>query len=293
MQKRGGLTLTDLLVLIVLSLVILAVYLPVSQANQHRYRDLTCEENLKQLGIGMIVYANDYEDDFPVLGGKGPWSKRLGFDYYLLEPDFTEGGAEEYNSRTISATLYMLIREADVSPKTFVCPEAKQAHFDGYNIRGLDVVELWDFGHDPYKHVSYSYQNPYSRYAADGTKSARFAVASDMSPWFKDGDIVEPGEENTPPQIIDFIDPSTWPLGNSLNHKPKDALCAEYQNVIFGDGHVSSTGGPNAGVYNDNIYTFWTTTDNPMEEDIEGGANPTSRNKENDAKSDNDSFLAI
>jgi hypothetical protein len=187
----------------------------------------------------------------------------------------------------------MLVREADVFPKTFVCPESEQAPFDGYNNRGLDIVELWDFDYDPYKHISYSYQNPYGRYAADGTFSARFAIAADMNPWFKDGDIVEPGELGTPPQIIDITDPSTWVLGNSLNHKTKDAICAEYQNVLFGDGHVSYTDSPNAGIKYDNIYTFWSTTEDPTEQDIEGGTNPTSRSADNYSQTNQDSFLAI
>lgn len=294
MSKRSGLTLTDVLALITLTLIILVLFLPVSKANQYRYRGLTCKENLKQLGLGMIIYANDYEDDFPVMDGKGPWSKRLGFDYYLQNPDFTEGGAEEYNSRTISASLYMLIREVDILPKTFICPQSEQAPFDGYNDRGLDIVELWDFGHDPYKHVSYSYQNPYGRYPADGSHSARFAVVADMSPWFKDGDIVPPGEAYAPPQIIDVTEPSTWLLGNSLNHKPKGLICGEYQNIIFGDSHVSDADSPNVGRDNDNIYTFWSATEDPSEQDIQGGTNPTSRSEENDAKQiREDSFLAI
>jgi hypothetical protein len=293
MQKRRGLTLTDVLVLIVLSLIILAVYLPVSQASHQGYLGPRCATNLKQLGTAMIIYANDYEDDFPVLDGKGPWSKRLGFDYYLQDPDFEEGGAEEYNSRTISGSLYMLIREADVFPKTFVCPESEQAPFDGYNDKGLDIVELWDLGYDPYKHVSYSYQNPYGRYAADGTLSASFAIAGDMSPWFYFGDIVPPGEEYTPPQIIDITDPSTWLFGNSINHKPAGLTCGEYQNVLYGDSHVSYAESPNVGINYDNIYTFWSTTEYPTEQDIQGGVNPTSRGVENYSQTSYDSFLAI
>ncbi len=63
--------------------------------------------------------------------------------------------------------------------------------------------------------------------------------------------------------------------------------------VLFGDGHVSYEKQPNIGVKNDNIYTFWSTEENPTEQDKQGETAPTSRSVENDAKSKDDSFLAI
>ena len=47
------------------------------------------------------------------------------------------------------------------------------------------------------------------------------------------------------------------------------------------------------GINHDNIYTYWSTPTNPTENDIRIGTNPTSRSKENDAQSPDDSFLAI
>jgi hypothetical protein len=38
---------------------------------------------------------------------------------------------------------------------------------------------------------------------------------------------------------------------------------------------------------------YWSTPTNPTESDIRIGTNPTSRSKENDAQSPDDSFLAI
>jgi hypothetical protein len=59
------------------------------------------------------------------------------------------------------------------------------------------------------------------------------------------------------------------------------------------DGHASFEKQPNIGVKNDNIYTFWPTKESPTEQDRQGGTAPTSRSPENDAKSKDDSFLAI
>ncbi len=269
---------------------------------RHIASRVVCGTNLKGLGTAMIVYANDYDDNYPVLPGKGPWSKRLGFDYYHANADFSKGGAEEYNSRTITASWYLLVREADVSPRSFVCPSSSLAAFGGENPNNLDITELWDFGHDPHQHVSYVMQNPYGKFPADETKGAAFAIAADMSPWFKAGDIVSPPADGSAPQIIKAEDDETWSLGNSCNHPELRKRLFRYvpvkgsrpaQNVLFGDGHNSFEKSANCGGGKDNIYTIWSKDDEPSEQDRQGGKNPTARDNENDAKSEEDSFLAI
>ncbi|RKY11050.1 MAG: hypothetical protein DRP52_06465 [Planctomycetota bacterium] len=256
----------------------------------------------------MMVYAYDCDDNYPQLPGTGPWSKRLGFDYDNATPDFDEGGAEEKVSRTITSSLYLLVREADVSPKRFICPgnddkkwykrskPKKYIEFTGENTKSLDPVELWDFGAKPHEHVSYAYHNPYGKHPAGAWLPASFAVMADMNPWFDLGNIVEPGAAKEPPQIIKLIEdmtPTDWRPSNSVNHRKKGQKYANGQNVLFVDGHTSHKKQPNVGVNNDNIYTFWSTEENPIEQDKQGGTAPTSRSAENDAKSKDDSFLAI
>lgn len=252
---------------------------------------MVCGANLNGLGTAMRVYTNDYDGSYPQLPGKGPWSKELGLAYDLAKPDFD--GKQSNTARTITACWYLLVREDDVSPKSFICPQTNLMEFDGSNPANKDIVELWDFGKNPYEHVSYAYHNPYGKYPADGARSATFAIAADMSPWFNNGDIVPAGESNMPPQGIQFTNPTTWTLGNSLNHRPAGANAAEGQNVLYADGHTAWETQPNVGVKNDNIYTFWSAEENPTEQDRQGGTAPTGRGAENDAKSEDDSFLAI
>ena len=279
MWKYKGITLVEfitILVIVVLLLLILEVFVTPRFRTAHR---IICGTNLKGLSTAITVYANDYDDEYPKFG-KGPWSDKLGFD-------FDEFPISQEGERTITASWYLLIREADVSPKTFVCPESTQEEFDGFNPEKKDILELWDFGHNPYKHVSYSYHNPYGKHPAGGWLPASFAVAGDMSPWFKNGDIIVADSEMQPPQIITQADKSTWRLSMGQNHK------GEGQYVLWADGHVSYEKQPNIGVRNDNIYTFWSAEENPTEQDRQGGTAPTSRSAENDAKSKEDSFLAI
>jgi prepilin-type N-terminal cleavage/methylation domain-containing protein len=293
MNKRKGITLIELIVAMVIITFFLA-FIVLPQLGRVRKVPLRviCGTNLKGLGTAMTVYANDYDDNYPQLSGTGPWSKELDFAYDLEKPDFKPGGAQSNTGRTITASWYLLVREADVSPKSFVCPESKIEEFNGQNPQNKDIVDLWDFGPNPHKHVSYSMHNPYGQYPSSGRCSANFAVVADMSPWFKEGDIVQAGQIKQPPQIIKLTDPSTWPLGLSTNHAKNNKL-AEGHNVTYADGHNSWEKISNVGVNKDNIFTFQSTDKDPTEQDIQGGTNPSGRSPENDAKSEDDSFLAI
>ncbi|MEN8127628.1 MAG: hypothetical protein ABFR90_07455 [Planctomycetota bacterium] len=305
MENRKGLTMLELIVVLFTLVFLIILIFPLFSTTisyDLPASRVVCGTNLKGLGTAMIVYANDYDDEFPKLG-HGPWSKKLGYSYE--DADFKPSDYE--GPCTITSSLYLLVREADVAPKSFICPQqSNQIEFDGQNSKGLDIVELWDFGPDPYKHVSYAYQNPYGKCPPSGIHSAAFAVMADMSPWFMNGDIVNPNtNEKLPPQIVDITNTKTFKKSNSLNHTEYEenflsfykikrrSNCGPGQNVLFGDGHTAFEKSPNVGVKHDNIYTFWSTRDNPTEQDIQGGTAPTSRSPENDAKSTNDSFLGI
>ncbi len=246
----------------------------------------------------MTVYAADYHGQFPQLPGTGPWSKKLGFAFDLPKPDFKEGGNQSNVGRTITASWYMLVKYADTHPGLFTCcTDENVTMFDGRNSNQLDLVELWDFGAEPYKHVSYAMHNPYGQFPAGSKRPASFAVAADMSPWFRLGDFVMPDTSNKdtmknitllPPYFSDSsITREQIQQSNAMAHG------REGQNVAFADGHSEYVKTTDVGVKHDNIYTFCSATENPSEKDIRIGNNPTSRNKDNDAKSADDSFLAI
>ena len=292
MKKQKGLTALDLVVVIIVLMVAFFVFAPAFMMYRPPSR-VVCGTNLKGLGLAMAVYAHDYDGRYPQLPGAGPWSKELGFSYDMPKPDFSPGGAQGDTPRTVTASWYLLVREADVSPKSLICPQSKQKEFNGKNLKNLDLVQLWDFGPTPHRHVSYAMHNPYGRFPAHIGLSASFAIAADMNPWFIDGDIQPPGPENTPPQIIKLADPTTWKLGNSPHHYGDSKQAPHGQIVLFADGHTSYETQPNVGVNNDNIYTAWPTDDNPTDQDKQGGSAPTGRTPDNDAKSEDDSFLVI
>jgi prepilin-type processing-associated H-X9-DG protein len=304
-EKRKGLTLLEVIVIFVIILVLMAILMPHLGKVKKSAMRLVCSTNLKGLGNAMVVYANDYDGEYVKLG-HGPWSKELGFNYYEAKYNTSEHDGPS----TITSSLYLLVREVDVSPKSFICPESDEMEYWGDELTDLDIVEVWDFGPEPHPHVSYAYHNPYGQFPADEFRSKSFAIMGDMNPWFYRGDIVKQGQNPRdwkkelpkgtalePPQIINTNNNMIWKLGNSINHFGVDRrVFSGYkfgQNVMYADGHVDFMQYSNVGVDNDNIYTFWSTEDNPTEQDKQGGTAPTSRSPENDAKSKDDSFLAI
>jgi prepilin-type N-terminal cleavage/methylation domain-containing protein len=303
MKNKKGLSLIELLVVFAIIAMLIAIFTPALGRIKYIPRQVICGTNLKGIGTAMSVYAQDYEGRFPQLPGSGPWSKDLGFDYDNLRVDFT--GVQSNTPRTITASWYLLVKEADVAPRSFVCPISEQKEFEGKNPKNLDIVELWDFGKDPHKHVSYAMHNPYGKFPANTKLPSGFAVAADMSPWFKDGMILGPNNnKKLPPQIINLNDKSPLERSNSLNHSIYDVKffsfrftrhknCGIAQNVLYADGHNSFEKTSNIGVNQDNIYTYWSKDTDPNKQDIQGGTAPTDRNPENDAKSKDDSFLAI
>ena len=151
MEQKNGLSLVGLIVTIVIVLFVLVIIIPLMMGVDKNIRNrVVCASKLKGLGIALLVYARDYDDNYPQLPGTGPWSKELGFAFDMEKPDFSETGQQGQTGRTISASWYLLVREADISPRSFVCLSSKQKDFDGKNSANKDFTDLWDFGTNPY-----------------------------------------------------------------------------------------------------------------------------------------------
>ena len=84
---------------------------------------MVCGTNLSGIGKAMMLYANDYEDEFPRAGGRTTtWSNQIAdwqapnrFAAYGIAPDGSGGTA------TITSNFYLLVKYAEVTPKSFVC----------------------------------------------------------------------------------------------------------------------------------------------------------------------------
>ncbi len=68
-MKRSAFTLIELLVVIVIIAILAGIALPVFGKVQERARATNCAANLKQIGVGMLAFLNDHDDQlFPKEG---------------------------------------------------------------------------------------------------------------------------------------------------------------------------------------------------------------------------------
>ena len=64
-MKRRGFTLIELLVVIAIIAILAAILFPVFARAREKARQSSCLSNLKQLGLGMLMYVQDYDERFP------------------------------------------------------------------------------------------------------------------------------------------------------------------------------------------------------------------------------------
>ncbi len=282
MKKKRGFTLIELLVVIAIIAMLLAILMPALSKVKKIAMRVICGTNLKGLGTAQTVYANDNKDQWAV--AKTTATPLTTWPITTATPGWQPIGGTTLptGSLTIGASLYLLVRNADVSPKSFVCPASDQKEFSGKNLNNLDLVQMWDFGdptganttglniEGPKNCVSYAYHQPYgatggkSRYAVDGTRGASFAAMADKNPWFDAKITGLSSGAITSNAWTDAVGPMNPYYTTSLPTSSPEIRRAnsyphgrEGQNIVFADGHSAYMNTADVGVKNDNIYTFW------------------------------------
>lgn len=85
---RKGFTLIELLVVIAIIAILAAILFPVFARAREKARQTSCLSNMKQIGLGIMMYANDYDETLPpfLMPYGGNWAAR-GLGYFdLIQP---------------------------------------------------------------------------------------------------------------------------------------------------------------------------------------------------------------
>src|SRR5437588_2432947 len=116
-------TLIELLVVIAIIAILAAILFPVFAQAREKARAISCTSNLKQLGLGFLLYAQDYDERFPMDAELTPQGGQV-FWMSLIDP-YVKGG-----TRTDASTGATV---ASDRLSIYVCPD--------YNVPAPDVDE--------------------------------------------------------------------------------------------------------------------------------------------------------
>jgi len=98
MSIKRGFTLIELLVVIAIIAILAAILFPVFAKARDKARQASCESNLKQVGLAMLQYVQDFDERFPT-----SWAKGFPGDAtYFTQPYMKNLGILQCPSHTVS-----------------------------------------------------------------------------------------------------------------------------------------------------------------------------------------------
>jgi prepilin-type N-terminal cleavage/methylation domain-containing protein/prepilin-type processing-associated H-X9-DG protein len=87
-KHAHGFTLIELLVVIAIIAILAAILFPVFAQAREQARTTSCLSNMKQIGLSVKMYAQDYDEEFPMGGYPGPrnWEVNQDVNPYNVGP---------------------------------------------------------------------------------------------------------------------------------------------------------------------------------------------------------------
>ena len=119
---RKGFTLIELLVVIAIIAILAAILFPVFAKVREKARQTSCASNLKQLGLGLIQYNQDYDESMPTTNTiwGGGWAGQV-FPYvkskgvYGCPDDSSDPGGTQYSKVSYALNVNVLSPYVDGS----------------------------------------------------------------------------------------------------------------------------------------------------------------------------------
>ncbi len=117
-HRRSAFTLIELLVVIAIIAILAAILFPVFAQAREKARQATCTSNLKQIGLSVLMYVQDYDELFPT-----SWAKQFAGDAnFFVQPYMKNVQILEDPSYRISNTA-----------ANNVCNASKNDPYGGYD----------------------------------------------------------------------------------------------------------------------------------------------------------------
>ncbi len=301
MRKQRAFTLIELLVVVAIIALLISILLPsLSRARELAKRSV-CSSNLRGIGQGCVIYANESKEWFPhhyfspTLSGVSAKPQTSGMTFIGMmgsngtvqiskETRGASGSDAGYstNKSHPSRSMFLLVTGGQQTAGSFYCPSSADSEDDMRN-RGADSSTGTESAAQPgrnrfdfrgYTYYSYGYQMNYGRRGRPrASMESNMPVNADKGPYFTAGG----GNDGT---VADAVNTAAQvPPSSAFGTTEAEILAksaemwrpynsqnhgGEGQNVSFIDNHVEFANRPIVGINNDNIFTASDDYINPV-----------------------------